>query len=150
MKVVFTMDVHGMAKAGDTKEVSDGYARNFLIPNKLALPSSGSIANTIETRLVARTRRQAKNRTELMRTAAALNGKEVTIEARAGAKYRLYGAVTSADIATGIEETTGYAIDKRKIELGKPIHHLGSQEVSIKLGKEITARIKVSVVAKED
>ena len=148
MKVIFAIDVRGVAKAGDTKEVSDGYARNFLIPNKLALPASGSVASTIETRLEARARGQAKNMTELMRTAAALNGKRITIEARAGAKYRLYGAITSADIATGIEEATGYAVDKRKIELGKPIHHLGSQEVSIKLGKEIAATIKVNLGAK--
>jgi len=149
MKVVFAIDVCGVAKAGETKEVADGYARNYLIPNKLAMPVAGGSAAVIESRLEAKARKQARNRTGLMRTAAELNGKEVTIKARAGAQERLYGAVTSADIAAAIEEATGHSIDKRKVELDKPIHTLGKREVSVKIGNEIAAIIKVNIVAEE-
>ena len=147
MKVVFAVDVRGVAKAGDTKEVADGYARNYLIPNKLAMPVTGGGAVIIGSRLEAKARKQAKNLTDLMRTAAELNGIKVTLKAKAGAQDRLYGAITSADIAAAIKEATGYSIDKRKIELDKPIHQLGSLEVPVKLGNEITATVKVNVVA---
>jgi len=149
MKVVFAIEVPGVAKAGVTKEVADGYARNYLIPNGLATPASAGGAAVIGSRLEARARKHARNRTEIMRTAAELNGTQVTLKARAGAQDRLYGAITSTDIAAAIEQATGYSIDRRKIELEKPIHHLGSREVSVKLGNEIAATIKVNVVAEE-
>lgn len=149
MKVVFAVDVRGVAKAGETKDVADGYARNYLIPNRLAAPASGGDAAVIGFKLEARARKQARNRTELMRTAAEINGAKVTIKAKAGEKGRLFGSITSADIASALEEATGYAVDKRKIEISKPIHQLGSQDVPVKLGNEIAATIKVDVVAEE-
>ncbi len=149
MKVVFAVDVRGVAKAGETKDVADGYARNYLIPNRLAAPASGGGATFINSKLEANAKKQAKNRTELMRTAAEINGAKVTIKARAGEKNRLFGSITSADIAGALEEATGHSIDKRKIELDKPIHQLGSHDVPVKLGSEIAATIKVDVVAEE-
>lgn len=148
MKVVFMEDVPGVAKAGDTKEVSGGYARNFLMPRKLVLPLSGGAASAIESKLNTQARRQAKNETELIRIARELDGREITLKAKVGAKDRLYGSITSADIASELKAATGHTVDKRKIELNKPIHHLGSQEVTIKLGKEIAARVKVTVAGK--
>jgi len=149
MKVIFTVDVLGVAKAGETKDVADGYARNYLIPNKLAALATGGDAAVIGSKLEAKVRKQSRNRTELMRTAAEISGVKVIIKAKAGEKNRLFGSVTSADIAAALEEATGYSIDKRKIELDKPIHQIGSQDVSVKLGNEIAAIINVNVVAEE-
>ena len=145
MKVVFLQDVPNVAQAGEVKEVADGYGRNFLIPRKLAALASPHAISQAETS----TKTQAKTDAELVELASQLEGKEVSLKAHAGAKERLYGSITSADIAAELESATGVAVDKRKIELDKPIHQLGSYEITIKLGKDITPKIKVSVIEEE-
>jgi large subunit ribosomal protein L9 len=145
MKVIFLQDVPDVAKAGDVKEVADGYGRNFLIPRKLAALASPQAISQVKTGEKA----QASTEEELGELAQQLEGKEVSLKAHAGAKERLYGSITSADIAAELESATGIAVDKRKIELEKPIHKLGSYELTVKLGKDITPKITVNVIEEE-
>jgi len=141
MRVVFLQDVPRVAKAGEIKEVADGYARNFLIPRKLALLARPQVLSQLGTREITK----AKEDTELMALAQQIEGKEINIKAKAGAKDRLYGSITSADIASELGKSTGLVIDKRKIELEEPIRQLGSYEITIRLAKDIVPRIRVSV-----
>ncbi len=149
MKVVFLQDVPNVASVGEIKEVADGYARNFLIPKKLALLAGPSAVSTMEAQLKAKARNQDQIEAELVELANRLEGKEVILRAQVGAEDRLYGSITSADIAAELESTTGLAIDKRKIELAEPIRQLGSYEVAIRLGKDIVPKIRVSVTEEE-
>lgn len=146
MRVIFLEDVPNVAKAGEIKKVADGYGRNFLIPRKLALLASSPESVRVEAQREAA---QKKMGGESAYLAQQLETKEVTLKARVGAKDRLYGSITSADIAAELESATGLAIDKRKIELDEPIHQLGSYEVAIRLGKDIVPKIKVTIIAEE-
>ena len=141
MKVVFLQNVPNVAKAGEIKEVAAGYGRNFLIPKKLAALANPQATSQVETR----DKTKAKINTELVELASQLEGKEVSLKARAGAKDRIYGSITSANIASELESTAGLVIDKRKIELDEPIRQLGSYEVSIRLAKDILPKIRVIV-----
>jgi len=149
VKVIFLQDVPNVARAGEIKEVADGYGRNFLIPQKLALLASPSAVSTLEAQLKTNAKNQEQMRSELIQLANQLEGREVILNARAGAKERLYGSITSADIAAELESTAGVSVDKRKIELAEPIRHLGSYEVAIRLAQNIVPKIKVTVTAKE-
>jgi large subunit ribosomal protein L9 len=145
MKVVFLQDVPNVAKAGEIKEVANGYARNFLIPKKLALLARPQVLSQLGTREIT----EAKEDTELIALAHQIEGKEINIKAKAGAKDRLYGSITSADIASELSNTTGLVIDKRKIELEEPIRQLGNYEMTIRLAKDILPKIRVSVTEEE-
>jgi large subunit ribosomal protein L9 len=147
MRVVFLEDVPNVARAGEIKEVANGYGRNYLIPKKLALLANSPATNLIEIQRKLATQPQTED--ALVKLANQLEGREVTLKARAGAKDRLYGSVTSADIAAELQNSAGLAIDKRKIELAEPIHQLGSYEVVIRLAKDIVPKIKVIVIAEE-
>ena len=149
MKVVFLQDVPKVARAGEVKEVADGYGRNFLIPRKLALLASSPAISVIEAQHKRNARNQQQTEAELAELANQLDGREVFLKARVGAKDRLYGSITNADIAAELESMTELVIDKRKIDLAEPIHQLGSYEVAIKLAKDIIPRIKVTVIEKE-
>jgi large subunit ribosomal protein L9 len=149
MKVVFLEDVPNIAKAGDVKEVADGYGRNFLIPKKLAALVRPEITSRLEAQRREQTKKQEKMEAELARMADQLEGKEIILKAKAGAKERLYGRVTSADIAAALERTTGITVDKRKIELAEPIRELGSFDVAIRLAKDVIPKIKVIVGEEE-
>lgn len=149
MKVVFLEDVPNIAKAGDVKEVADGYGRNFLIPKKLAALVRPEITSRLEAQRREQTKKQEKMETELARMADQLEGKEIILKAKAGAKERLYGRVTSADIAAALERTTGITVDKRKIELAEPIRELGSFDVAVRLAKDVIPKIKVTVGEEE-
>ena len=147
MRVIFLENVPNVASAGETKEVADGYGRNFLIPKKLALLADSPDAAQISVQLKAILKKTTE---ELAGLAQQIEGKEVTIKAKVGAKDRLYGSITSADIAAELESVTGLAIDKKKIELAEPIRQLGSHEVVIRLGKDATPKIKVTVTAEAE
>ena len=149
MKVAFLKDLSDIARAGDIKEVSEGYARNFLIPRKIAIPASAGIASSIDNQIKIHAAIDSRLDAQLSRIAKEIGGKEVTIEAKAGTRDRLYGRVTNSDIAWAIKDTTGFDIDKRKISLNEPIRQLGSYSATLKLAKDITAEIKVFVKAKE-
>jgi large subunit ribosomal protein L9 len=144
MKVVFLEEVKNVAKAGDIKEVSDGYARNFLLPKKLAVVNKPGAANSVKAIIEAKTEiEQAK------KIAAQIEGKEVTLFVKMGAKDRMHGSVTAANIADELKNVTGQEVDKRKIELAEPIKTLGDYDIAIKLLKNIEPKIKVHVVVKE-
>jgi large subunit ribosomal protein L9 len=138
MKVIFLQDVPRVAYAGDIKEVADGYARNYLIPKQLAAVAKPGAINMVATR-------QAKMATEFSELASKIDGVEITLKARVGAKDRLFGAITAADIATELNSTAEVEIDKRKIVLDKPIHELGEYEIAIRLAKDLVPKIKVTV-----
>ncbi len=149
MRVIFLQDVHNVARAGEIKEVANGYGRNFLIPRKLALLARSETINTMGAQLdEMKARSQAQTEVELLELANHLNGREVILEARTGVKDRLYGSITAADIAAELQSTIGLAVDKRKIDLVEPIRQLGSYEVEIRLAKDIVPKIRVTVSEK--
>jgi len=149
MKVVFLEDVSRVAKAGETKEVADGYARNYLLPKKLAVKVDSQTASVIDAQLKKRGRIRALMEAEMKALAQQIEGKEITLKAKAGAEGKLYGSITSADIASELSKVTGKEIDKRKVELPMPIHQVGSYDVEIKFSGEITSKVKVTVAAEE-
>jgi large subunit ribosomal protein L9 len=149
MKVIFLEDMPKVAKAGDIKEVADGYGRNYLIPRKLAVPATPAAVSSWKIQLEKGVHTQAQTEAELQELAGKLDGKEVVLSALTGGKERLYGSVTAADIAAELERTAGFVIDKRKIELPESIRQVGSYEVVVRLGKDITPKIKVTVAEKE-
>ena len=145
MKVIFLQDVPNVAKAGEIKEVAAGYGRNFLIPRKLAMLADSQVLSQIKTG----GKPEAQRNIELSELAGQVEGKEVSLKARVGARERLYGSITTADIAAELEQSAGLVIDKRKIELDEPIRKLGSYDVSIRLAKDIVPKIRVTVTEEE-
>jgi large subunit ribosomal protein L9 len=145
MKVVFLQDVPNVARAGEMKEVADGYGRNYLIPRKLAAQADPKMMNAIEAQLKARERQAAQNEAEMTELAGQLDGKEIVITARVGANERLYGSITTGDIIAELEKSFGVTVDKRKIELENPIRELGSHEIPIRLTRDIVPNITVTV-----
>ena len=149
MKVVFLQDVPNVAQSGEMKDVADGYARNFLIPRKLAAQADPKMMNSIEAQVRARARQAAQNEAEMRELAGQLDGKEITITARVGANERLYGSITTGDIIAELEKSLGIIVDKRKIELENPIRELGSHEIPIRLTKDVVPSITVTVTGEE-
>ena len=150
MKVIFLQDVPNVARAGQIKEVANGYGRNYLIPRRLAVLARSEVINTISKKLEITAQSQAQTEAELLELASHLNDREVVLEARAGVKDRLYGSITAADIAAELENVTGFAIDKRKIVLDEPIRQVGSYDIAIRLAKDIVPQIRVTVTEKQD
>jgi large subunit ribosomal protein L9 len=148
MRVVLLQDVPRLGEAGDVKDVASGYARNFLLPRGLAEVATPAVMKRVEEIRKADEKRQALLEVEMMSLAQTLEGVEITLKAKVGAQERLYGAITSGDIAEELGRVTGQDIDKRKIELEEPIRQLGEYEVLVRLSKEIAPTIKV-VVAEE-
>jgi len=144
MKVVFLEDVPNVAKAGEVKEVSDGYGRNYLLPKKLAVVSRPGIEAQVKARLEARAETE-----KMKKLAAEIEGKEITLTVKMGAKDRMHGSITAANIASELERLVGQPVDKRKIDLPEPIKHLGTYEIAVKLAKDIEPKIKVNIVEKE-
>jgi large subunit ribosomal protein L9 len=149
MKVIFIQSVPGVAKAGEIKEVSSGYGRNYLIPRKMAMLADSKSVNSIGKTIEMAARSQAQTEAELLELAGHLNEREVTIEAKAGVNDRLYGSITAADIANELEKATGFSVDKRKIVLEEPIRQVGSYDITIKLAKDIVPQIRVTVTEKQ-
>lgn len=148
MKVVLLQDVKAQGKKDQIIEVSDGYARNFLFPKKLAVPADAKVVNDIKSK-----QSSAKHREEVEReNAKALAGKladiTVTIPAEAGTDGRFYGAVTSKDIAEALKAQTGIEADKRKIQLDAPIKAFGTYKIEVKLYAEVSGKFNVKVVEK--
>ncbi len=145
MKVVFLEDVPNVAKAGDVKDVADGYFRNFLLPKKLATVATTSELKRLEVQHQSAARREARLEKDAEAFARVLQDTTVVIKMRAGKEDKLYGSVTSADIAKEIKKLTKQDVDKRRIELPEPIRELGSHQVPIKLTKDVTATVTVVV-----
>ncbi len=149
MKVIFLQDIPNVARAGEIKEVANGYGRNYLLPRKLAIPANASATALVEAQRRIEARHQAENEAQLVELASQLEGSEVNLKARAGAKDRIYGSITTADIAANLESSLGLIVDRRKIELAEPIRQLGSYEVTVRLSKDIIPKIKVNVAGEE-
>ena len=150
MKVIFLKDVPDVAKAGDIKEVASGYGRNFLIPKGLAVLAETQAIKLAEAQRRVKARQQAESEVEIQELARELEGREITIEAKVGAKDQLYGSVTNADIAEALQSSARLVVDKRKIELAEPIRQLGSYEASIKVTKDLVPKIKVTVIEQSE
>jgi large subunit ribosomal protein L9 len=144
MKVVFLEDVPNVAKAGDIKEVADGYGRNYLLPKKLAVLSKPGAVAAIKAQIDARAETE-----QMKKLAAEIDGKEITFKVKMGTKERMHGSITAANVSTELQSVIGQVVDKRKIELVEPIKQLGSYDISIKLAKGIEPKIKVNIVEKE-
>ncbi len=146
MKVILHQDVEKVGKDGEVVNVSDGYARNYLFPRKLAVEAIGGALKNIQMRQALEERRSEKLLTQANQSAQALEGKSVTIEAKAGSENRLYGSVTSQDIADAITKSLGVSVDKRKIQLIDPIKAMGTYTVPIKLHRDVQVPVTVEVV----
>ena len=149
MKVVFLKDVSPTGKVGEIKEVADGYARNFLLPKKLAALAKPSALKALESQIKKEIERQERLDAELRELAQELEGFSMTLKARVVEDKRLYGSIRDNDIAAEINRLIGYDIDKKKIELEEPIHEIGEYELTVRLSKDLTPKIKVIVAAEE-
>ncbi|MGD0352220.1 MAG: 50S ribosomal protein L9 [Dehalococcoidia bacterium] len=144
MKVIFLKDVP-KGKRGEIKEVADGYARNFLFPKGMALPATPSATKEAKLLLDKKVEHQTRQQEEQSKVAQELEGKELQFKAKAGAKGRLHGAITSANIAEELSRVTGLEIDKKRVEMDEPLHQLGDYEIVINLGTGSVAKIKVII-----
>src|SRR5438876_11108216 len=145
MKVILTQAVPGVGEAGTIKEVADGYARNFLLPRKMAIVATRGSLKQAEAQADLYARKANKARSEVEKAAEAIQDKTVTIRARAGSENRLYGSVTPADVSEALQAQHGLTIDRRKIELDEAIHRLGSYTATADLGNGITAKFNIEV-----
>jgi large subunit ribosomal protein L9 len=145
MNVVFLKNVPNVAKAGEVKNVPDGYARNYLLPNKLAAPATANVKSQMEAQARAQEKKQAQMESEFRSMGEQIEKLNLVIKAKAGAKNHLFGSITSADIAKELEATSGLVVDKRKIEMKEPIREIGVFDVTIKLYKDVNPKLKVTV-----
>ena len=147
MKVILTQDVRGKGKRGQMIEVSDGYARNFLLPKKLAQEANADNINTMRMNDKATQERQARERAEAMELAKRMKAMTLTVYAKGGGAGRLFGSVTSQEIADALQ-SQGITLDKRKIVIDEPIKNVGTYTIRCKLGYEITAQLTVQIQEK--
>ncbi|WP_182112534.1 MULTISPECIES: 50S ribosomal protein L9 [unclassified Actinotalea] len=145
-KLILTNEVTGLGAPGDVVEVKDGYARNFLVPRGLATAWSKGAEKQIAGIRKARKAREIATLDEAKAVADSLRAKPVTITVKAGASGRLFGAVTTSDIAEAVTAAGGPSIDKRKVEIGQPIKSVGSYTVQVRLHEDVSAQIDVRVV----
>ncbi len=144
MKVILLQDVKGKGKKGQMLEVSDGYARNFMLPKKLAIEATPDAINTMRMNDKATQERIAREKAEAMATSKKLREMTVIVKAKGGGAGRLFGSVTNAEIADALAKQ-GVKLDKRKIVLGETIKNVGTYTATCKLGYEITAPLTVKI-----
>lgn len=145
MKVILTQDVRGQGKRGQMIEVSDGYARNFLLPRKLAQEATADNVNTMKMNDKATQERIAREKAEAMEISKTIRGLTVVVKAKGGGAGRLFGSITNQEIADSLKAQSGIALDKRKIVIADPIKNVGTYTVTCKLGYEITAPLTVKI-----
>ena len=145
MKVILTQDVRGQGKRGQMIEVSDGYARNFLLPRKLAQEATADNINTMRMTDKATQERQAKERAEALDLRNRMKDMTVVVTAKGGGAGRLFGSVTNTEVSEALAKQAGIQLDKRKIVLDEPIKSVGVYTVKCKLGYEIKAELKIEV-----
>jgi large subunit ribosomal protein L9 len=148
MKVVLLEDVPGKGQAGEIKEVSKGYAKNFLLPRGLALIATPTVMKQVESRLEREKIEENIDREKLVELAQQIEGKEIRLKARMGAGERLFGSITAANVAEELSRSIGSVIDKKKIDIEKPFRQTGSYEVAVKLASDI--KPKITVVIEEE
>jgi large subunit ribosomal protein L9 len=149
MKVIFLQDVKGTAKKGELKDVSDGYAKNFLIPKKLAAEATTKAISELENKKAADEHRLEVARDEARVVAEKINGKKVIIPSKAGAGGKLFGSITPGHIAEAIERDYGYKADKKKITVTADIKTFGEYPAEVKFLQGVSAKITVAVVEQE-
>jgi len=145
MKVILLKDVKGQGKKGEVKEVSEGYATNFLFKQKLAVPASDGAMKTLDLQKKAEENKKAQEKANAQELGQKLGELTVQLKAKSGADGRLFGAVSNKQVAEALEKL-GIKLDKRKIVMDEPIRTLGVTEVAVKLHPEVTAKLKVQVV----
>ena len=145
MKVILQQDVKGQGKKGQLVEVSEGYARNFLLPRKLAIAATTDAINTMNLKEKAKRAEEARLKAEAQATAEKLKECQVKLTAKAGNGGKLFGAVTSKEISEGLKKQFGLDVPKQKLVLDEPIKAYGNYQVKAKLGFEVTATVYVSV-----
>ena len=145
MKVILLQDVKGKGKKGQMIEVSDGYARNFMLPKKLAIEATADAVNTMRMNDKAAAEKAARERAEALEISRKLREMTVVVTAKGGGAGRLFGSVTNQEIADALAKASGIKLDKRKIVLSDPIKSVGTYTVQCKLGYEITAPLTVKI-----
>ena len=149
MKVILCENVPNLGEMGTTVKVAPGYARNFLLPRKLAVPAQSGSAKQVEHEMRNIKRREEKVRVQLVEEAKKLTAISIVIRAKAGEEGKIFGSVTNVQIAEALKPL-GYAVDRKSIHIEEPIRTLGSHDVSVKLMRGIEAKITVNVVKDEE
>ncbi len=145
MKLILTQEVSGLGAPGDVVEVAGGYGRNYLVPRGLAMRWSRGAEKQIELIKRARAAREIRSVEDAKAAAARLAGLSVRLRTRAGSGGRLFGSVSTSDIAAAVREAGGPELDRRKIEIGNPIKTIGAHQVSVRLHPEVSATLEVEV-----
>ena len=145
MKVILLQDVKGKGKKGQLLEVSDGYARNYMLPRKIAIEATPDAINTMRMNDKATQERIAKEKAEALELSKKLRERTLTVTAKGGGAGRLFGSVTNQEIADALKAQAGVALDKRKIVISDPIKSVGTYTVTCRLGYEITAPLTVKI-----
>jgi large subunit ribosomal protein L9 len=149
MEVILKEDVDTLGHRGDVVKVADGYGRNFLLPKKLAIEATAANRNVIEQMKQSALRRSAKEKESAQQLVAQMEQVELVFTRKVGENEHLFGSVTSSDIAHALEQK-GYTIDRRKVQLDEPLKQLGEFHIPVKLHREVSAHIKVTVSAESE
>lgn len=149
MKVILCADVKGQGKKDQVVEVSDGYARNFLFPKKLAIPADAKGLNEVKNKEASKQHKIDVERQNAIETAKKLESVKVVFEYAAGPDKKLYGSVTAKDIADELQKKHNITIDKRKINLASPIKSFGSFAAEVKLFSDVSGKINIEVTSKQ-
>ncbi|GAC1520623.1 MAG: hypothetical protein NVS2B7_41020 [Herpetosiphon sp.] len=144
-KIVLIQDVPALGKSGDIKEVAPGYARNYLLPKGFATAATPGLIKQAQERAEAQRRRDLRTRNTMEALSERINGQTLRFEVRVGEMERLYGSITSGDIAEKLARQIGTEVDRRRIELGDPIKRAGVYSVVVNLGHKLEPRINVVV-----
>jgi large subunit ribosomal protein L9 len=148
MEVILREDIDKLGERGQVVQVANGYARNYLIPKKLAVAATAANKKIVEQERQAHVRREAKLKGEAEELARMMSGVSVTITQKAGENDQLFGSVTAKDIAEALEKQ-GYTIDRRKVHLDEPIKTLGEHKATLRLHREVSSEVAISVVKEE-
>lgn len=145
MKILLVKEVPNIGRAGETKNVADGYARNFLLPRGFATLATTGALKQLEEEKQVQQRKETRAKVELSQLSSILGETQVSFKAKVGEQNRLFGSITSADIARAVSGKIGHSIDKRHVELAEPIRHLGTFKVAIRVGPKSSPSVTVIV-----
>jgi large subunit ribosomal protein L9 len=147
MKVLFKKDVAEVARAGQVKDVADGYARNFLIPRGLAVAATAAALKQVAEIEAAAARHAAEEDKNALAVKTRLEAEPIVLEAKAGSQGRLYGSITTTDVVTAVQRQLGVSLDRREVEIAEPVRHVGTYQVTARLQRSVTASITLDVRA---
>lgn len=145
MKLILTQEISGLGAPGDVVEVKAGYGRNYLVPRRLAMHWTRGSEKQIEMIKRARSAREIRGLDDAKEAASRLSGLKVRLQTRAGTGGRLFGSISTADIAAAVRNAGGPELDKRKIEIKNPIKTIGSHQVAVRLHPEVSAKLEIEV-----